>query len=90
MTREYLINFLIEEGCHSDDEGSNGVSELWCNCINGETCYVPHEPILKLTTYCHIFYELRVGPPPEYDSDYAVYSSFREMARKEHNKAANI
>lgn len=82
MTRGYCINHLINMECYpEDDYDVPGVAQLWRNALNGETCFVPYEEELVLTTYCHIFYELKVDPPFEmgYDSEYAVYTSFREV-----------
>lgn len=78
MTRNYLINHLIEQDCFPDEECDSTVAQLWHNGINGEVCYVPYEEELDLTTYCHIIYELRIDPPLEYDADYHVYLGFRQ------------
>jgi hypothetical protein len=81
MTRYELVEHLYSQDCEPDADNDSEVAELWRNLINGEVCYVPYEDVLALTTYCHIFYELKIDPPLEngYDSDYAVYVSFREM-----------
>ncbi len=76
MTRGYLINHLIEKDCYPDEECDSTVSQLWRNGAN--VCYVPYEDEFTLTTYCHIFYELKIEPPLEYDADYDVYTSFRK------------
>lgn len=92
MTRGYLINHLINNECYPDELCDvPDVSQLWHNGINGEMCYVPYADELALTTYCHIFYELKVDPPTEhgYDSDYAVYASFRETRLKRNIEARN-
>lgn len=79
MEREYLTTYLKNEGCYPDTDGEkNDVSELWTNCINSETCFIPFDKRMNLTTYCQVFYELKVAPPFEYESDYAVYLVWRE------------
>ena len=82
MTRNFLIVHLTENDCYPDDFCDSEVSQLWHNAINGESCYVPYEDELVLTTYCHIIYELKIDPPLQYDADYDVYSSFRERELK--------
>jgi len=85
MMREYIVNHLINEGCFPVDEFDvPGVAQLWRNSIGGHECYVPYVDELTVPTYCQIFYELHINPPLEegYDSDYAVYSSFRELRLK--------
>ncbi len=87
MKREFLTRYLTDEGCYTDeDDICVGIGELWHNCINGETCYIPFDEDLVLTTYCHIIYELRVDPPLEYDADYHVYLGFREKHLKKVDK----
>lgn len=82
MNRGYLINYLIENDCYPDEEYDvPEVSQLWHNAINGHMCYIPYEEDLAVTTYCIVFFELKVEPPREhgYDSDYAVFISFRQQ-----------
>lgn len=79
MTRNYLVVYLTENECFPDNDCDSEVAQLWHNAINGETCYIPYLDELDLNTYCHILYELRVDPPLEYDSNYYVYSSFRQV-----------
>jgi hypothetical protein len=78
MTRSFLIAYLITVDCSADDRNVPGVSQGWRNDINGLTTFVPYEDPLSLSTYCRIFYELKIDPPKEhgYDSDYAGFSSF--------------
>jgi hypothetical protein len=79
VTRSYLVHHLIENDCYPDEECDSEVSQLWHNAVNGESCYVPYEDELILTTYCHIFYELRIPPPLDFDADFDIYTSFREV-----------
>jgi hypothetical protein len=90
MTRGYLVNHLINYECYPDEDCDvPGVGQLWHNALNREACFVPYEDELALTTYCHIIYELKVDPPLEcgYDSDYAVYISFRDVQLKQQAEA---
>jgi hypothetical protein len=82
MKRDFLIKYLEGEGCYPAEDHHSDVSELWINCINSESCYIPFEDELALTTYCHIIYELKVDPPVEYDADYHVYVGWRENQLK--------
>jgi hypothetical protein len=75
MTRAFLIEHLISEGCYT--ESNNDIGEFWINCVNGSTCHIPYRENLQLTTYCHIIYELKIIPPAKYESDYEVYLHFR-------------
>ena len=83
MKRKFLTDYLYECGCNPDEDEDSHVSELWRNCINGETCYIPFDEDLVLTTYCHVLYELKVDPPEGYESDYDVYSGWRNNQLKE-------
>lgn len=83
MTRNYLINHLIEQDCYPDNECDSEVSQLWHNGINGRFCYIPCEDEISLMTYCHIFRVLKISPPHDYDADYDVYSSFINIAESE-------
>lgn len=92
MNRGYLTNHLMNNECSPIEElDVEDVSQMWKNNINGEMCYIPYEDELALTTYCHIFYELKVDPPTEYgyDSDYAIYTSFREKQLPQHHEMKN-
>lgn len=85
MNRGYLTNHLINNDCYPDEDYDvPGVGQLWHNAINGQMCYVPYVDELSVTSYCQIFYELKVDPPLEhgYDSDYAVFTSFRQQLIK--------
>ncbi|UAY53439.1 hypothetical protein [Ferruginibacter albus] len=86
MTRGYLINHLIESDCAPDEECDSQTSQLWHNRINGHVCYVPYEEELQLMTFSHIFFELGIAPPAEYEDDYAVYSSFRIVRERRLNE----
>lgn len=78
MKRDYLIEYITGEGCYTDEEDQCDIGELWHNCINGETCFIPFDEDLATMTYCHIIYELKIDPPVEFDADYHVYVGFRE------------
>lgn len=80
MTRDHLIIHLIEKDCFPDGECDSEVAQIWLNGNNNQMCYVPYEDELSLTTYCHIFYELKIDPPLEYEDDYYVYTSFRTVS----------
>ena len=85
MTRGYLTTYLTTQDCAPVPEFDfPGIGQMWKNEISGDVCFVPYEDDLALTTYCHIFYELKVDPPQDrgYDSDYAVYTSFRDFQLK--------
>lgn len=87
MTRDYFIHHLINCDCYPDDTYDvPGVAQMWRNGINGEMCTVPYEDELTVPTWGHIVYELKIDPPLHdgHDSDYAVYSSFRETRLKQH------
>lgn len=86
MTRDFCVYYLTTQECYPDDTCDvEGVGQLWRHGTNGHVCFVPYDEELVLGTYCHIFYELKVDPPQEngYDSDYAVYSSFRAFHEKQ-------
>ena len=92
MTRDYCIHHLINCDCfHVYEWDVHEVGEWWQHAINGQGCFVPLNEELALMTYCHIFYELRIDPPlvDGYDSDYAVYSSFRDVLRKKTTEEPN-
>lgn len=79
MEREFLLLYLGSVDC--SDGGINAThGQLYRNDLNGLETYIPDECVLKLRTYCRIFYELKVDPPKEngYDSDYAIYISFMD------------
>jgi|GEM_PF-3681173 len=78
MNRGELIVYLTQNECYPDDECDSDVAQLWHNAINGEAVFVPYVDELTLITYCHIFSQLKVIPPLEYESDYEIYDSFRK------------
>jgi hypothetical protein len=91
MLRNELTDYLQDEGCYPEENGTTPVGEMWHNCINGATCHIPFGDDLPITTWAGILYELKVAPPPVdgYDSDYAVYIVWREKDLQAHlaNKA---
>lgn len=76
MKREELIQH-IDGTCYLHKKNEEG--EWWINCITGDICFIPYVDVLNLTSYCHIFYELKVDAPFQYESDYEVYKLWREQ-----------
>lgn len=83
MKRGYLVTYLDLEGCYTEPENGDlfEEGELWHNGENNEVCHIPFDEELDVMTYCHIFYELKVDSPLEYDADYHVYCGFRDKIK---------
>lgn len=80
MTREYLVQHLIDSACFPvENVIVDDIGELWRNSITGDDCFIVFDEYFEVPTYCHIFHQLKVDPPLEngYDSDLAVYNSFK-------------
>lgn len=79
MKREQLIEYLLENACFKDNSFVVRSGQWYRNCINSHSCLIPFDEELGFVTCCHIFYELKVAAPPEFESDYEVYKLWREQ-----------
>ena len=78
LSREYLLNHLTDNTCRISENGSFEDGEFYVNVVNFKICWVPIEDEYSETTYCDIFFELKIPAPDGLEDELERFREFRE------------